>query len=179
MYVFHSHLILIKTLHYRDIVPLTKKWGTFFTYIFNYIRGGGLSPSCSVAKLGKSVKNNGFLRPLCCYFWPILAGKGKDPGRGRFTNWKLGENTGLVFYFSTLWLQNDLPWQIDTLFSPSTRRQDFLPLWTCPSRPWSLGFTQLYFTPSGDFQSNPIHPLLAYAATSVSDGVFSLHMHKN
>ena len=31
----------------------------------------------AVAKLGESVKNNGFLRPLCCYFRPILAGKGK------------------------------------------------------------------------------------------------------
>ena len=29
----------------------------------------------------------------------------------------------------------------------------------------------LYFTPPEDIQSNPSHPLIAYAATSVSDGV--------
>ena len=56
---------------------------------FSIVRGGGFPRA--VAKLGESVKNNAFLRPVCCYFWPILAGKGKVTTlqRGRFTNWKL------------------------------------------------------------------------------------------
>ena len=85
------------------------------------------------------VKNNAFLRPVCCYFWPILAGKGKVTTlqRGRFTNWKLRGKQYICFWFCHF-VKNENTFnnsQIETLFV--LQKEDRTPFLFGPD-PWDL-----------------------------------------